>query len=338
MADARMRDIAEMAGVAISTVSAAINGNGRIAPKTREKILSLAMDLDFHPNAAALALRRKPLVDVGVVVSDHNMFGLIMGDIFHGLTERKLSYQVEQVYYRGNLKPVLPGVMRNKFAAGILHVGYFGDNIRTYASKNSDIPFVAVGEEWDYSVRSDIARGVFNAIEHLVSMGHRDIAMSFGDQHYDFHRQVKRGLEKAVADLNVNIADDWWFMEIAGPSSAENMQICVQWGRSLFQTARCPSAVFCSGIATASAVGYVAMEAGLRLPEQLSIVSIGSPREINLIYPPVSTIEHDYAAVAEAGLKLLGRRLAGQEVQNTKIVLEARFVDRGSVVPMKLKS
>lgn len=330
MAMARMKDIAGKAGVAIATVSAVINGNGRIAPETRGRILSIATEMNYLPNAAALMMRNKPAVDVGVVVSDHNLFGLIMGELLREFAEDKLAYHLEQVSYNDSTARI-PALIQNKFAAGILHVGYFSGKVREYASSNPDFPFVAVGEEWDYCVRTDFAAGVSRAIEHLAAYGHRDIAVSFGDQRFDEHRQVRRGLERAVSEYNINIAVDRWSTEIAGPTIPENMELCMSWAKSLLSVASRPTAVFCSGMGTAAAVVYAALEAGLRLPEQLSIISLGSPRDIHLIHPALSMVEHDHQRIAVESARMLKRRIAKSEVDNCKVMVEAKLVSRNSV-------
>ncbi len=316
----RLKDIADMAGVTPATVSAALSGRGRVGTDTRAQIVKIAEELNYQPNTAAQILKNKPAVDIGLLVSG----GVteIVPAFIDICEEKNLSHQLELI---GNEQKAAqyPALVRERRAAGILYVGYIYEKIWNFINRNPDYPFVTIDETSNYCVRSDFRTGVYEAIKYLRSFGHRRIAMSYGYLGYDTFLQAKKGMDEAARDLDI-VQDEVLFpMEISNIKTHDTMPESIQWGDFLFSQPeeKRPTAVFCSGLHTARAIIYCALVRGLRVPEDVSIIGIGTKGSAESGFPYITTVERDYPEIVKNAVMILQDRLRGDDMpRNISVV------------------
>jgi len=321
----RLKDIAKVAGVSTGTVSAALSGTGRIGIHTRDQIRKLAREMNYQPSTGAQMLRKKPVVDAGMVIADEQT--RYVPEFINWCECYHLRHQLELV---SSASKFLPTLLHDNFAAGALHTGYLGKTVRAFLADHPEFPFVAINEKHDFCARSDFASGAKQAIQYLSALGHGNIWMSVGDQIYDLHQQLKQGLEEAIREFRFETTPEILIKEVRGIPRDRVMQRCVEYARALMREKHHPTAFFCGGHIEAQAFIYAGLELGLHVPDDFSIIAVGDTELAVSCYPAISTLGNDYGKLILQGMLLLQRRIAGIEPTPQDILVDTRLDIRNS--------
>lgn len=275
-----IRDVAERAGVSISTVSNYLNENyGNMSEETRNRVADAITELDYYPSLGAQSLPRKRHTHTICIVIPHNVdytfhhpyFAEVMRGIAavidaEGyraliLTTKKKN-RAETAYIRGLARGLVDGALFFDVEPQDPYVHEFA---------GSKLPFMIVGrnEETNHFVDADIETGIADATDHLLNLGHRAIALVSGPQNLVFSHQLVRGYRFAMERRGVRVDDGLIsfgpFSEADGLSTIEQM---------LRREQRPTAVISGSGKQTAGIVEYLRGR-GLRVPDDLSIVSFG---------------------------------------------------------------
>ena len=118
-----------------------------------------------------------------------------------------------------------------------------------------------------------------------------------------------------------------------GSNCVDYMNNSLKWARQVLGSENRPTACFCSGLMTARAVIYVAMESGLRVPEDLSVLALGDAGDALNGYPFVTTISENYSRLTSTAMTMLQRRISGLCIEKKNLYIDTDFVVRGSTGP-----
>ena len=325
----RLKDIAQAAGVSPVNVSAALGGIGRVSPETREAIRKLAVEMDYRPSSAARVLRNKPTVDAGMLIADGQ--DMLVRDFIRWCEKFHLRHQLELISSSARLAPSL---LADNFAAGCLHVGYLGEAVREFLAKNPNYPFVAINEQHTFCVRSNFVSGARQAIQYLAALGHRNFCLTVGDREYDLHRQLRQGLDEALREFHFDQEPLRQEMEVKGIPHVEVMQRCVEMARAALRRTPRPTAFFCCGMLEARSLIYAALEMGLVVPRDLSIIAVGYPKDAEDTYPAVTSLGHDFEQQITQAMLLLQRRIVGMELESQDILVDTKLEIRSSTAKL----
>ena len=147
---------------------------------------------------------------------------------------------------------------------------------------------------------------------------------------YDIHRQLKRGLDNAFREFLYDVKPQYKHVEQVGNSVIEQMQNCVEFSRAVLRQTPRPTAFFCSGMYEARALIYAALELGLRVPRDLSIVAVGYSEDAETTYPAVTFLGHDFVQQLTQAMLLLQRRVAGQDLEAQDILVDTKLEVRNT--------
>jgi LacI family transcriptional regulator len=199
--------------------------------------------------------------------------------------------------------------------------------ITALASRN--IPTVMVNrrdaQDQTSSVISDDERGIALAVEHLVSLGHRDICHIGGPQNLSTGATRLHGFVKAMKDHDLKVPDT--HVEVAASySRADGARAAHQ----LFAKARRPTAIVAANDLLALGCYDALRSAGIRCPADTSITGYNDMPLVDLVSPPLTTvrIEHHQMGIEAAGLLL--RKLAEPASPTVDIVLRPTLILRES--------
>ena len=317
----RLKDIARAAGVTSATASTALSGRGRVSTDMRERIRKIAREMNYEPNSAALLLKKKSIIDVGFLIS-----GRQTGPLEH-FTEycdrHKLRHQLEIL--SPSSQQTLPLMLKSRTAAGVLYSGYVNETVRAFIRNNPDYPFVDIGDTFEYSVHSDFANGAYNAVKYLVELGHRSIALFTGNQDYYVHQQAKKGLKRAVQDFGLPYDSA---IPVILRSEYNSMDICLKWAEALLSSPKRPTAIFCPETFCAFALFFKAIQLGLQIPDDLSIVVMGGDRFLEVQHIPLTSLEHDQENLVKAAMEILMERINGRIPSEKEICIPVKLVIR----------
>jgi len=333
---ATILDVARRAGVSTATVSRALAAPDKVAEETRARVIAAIAATGYTPNASARNLRaRSTQVVLALVPGISNTFfapilnaiedrlsaagyGMIIGDTRH-------SPQKEAHYTRFILAGQVDGV--------ILFTGQIPrDGDVTPVSGRVPIALVCneiVGETrysvFDVDNRAAAARGT----AHLIAAGHRHIGHVAGDSRNIEAVERKKGFRLALkrAGITPDEAAIW--------EGGFRYEDGVQAATRFLALRRRPTAIFAS--ADHAAIGFIrtVRDAGIRTPEDVSIVGFDDIDYASVIEPPLTTMRQPRADLgrlaAEDLLKRMGRN--GVEIAPVHERLRCELIERASVRP-----
>ncbi len=269
-----MKDIAKRCGVSTATVSKALNGQPDIGEETRERILRTADELGYMANASARALKTKHSYNIGVLFVDpmhgglaHEFFSIMLDGIRreaekHGyditfinssVGQRQTSY-LQHCRYRG-----VDGVV-------IASVDYFDPMVTELVQ--SELPVVTVDHVFNnrISVVSDNLTGMDALVRYVYGKGHRKIALIHGEV-TSVTRNRLTGFHRACEDLGLIVPEKWIRRGVYHDPKG-----CYQITKELLSQPELPTCIFFPDDYSIIG-GYAAIaEAGLRIPDDISVV------------------------------------------------------------------
>jgi DNA-binding LacI/PurR family transcriptional regulator len=338
----KLKDIAERSGVGVASVSAALNGTGRISDALRNRIAQIAQEMDYSPNVAAKLLKGKRSSDIGMMISEQK--DIVPGSgVFNGLLINFIK-----ACDRENIKTHIefsdtvdasnriPYFLYGGFAGGMIHAGVVSDILQEWINTRN-FPMVAIDEPHTYSVWSKTGVGVFNAAQYLAARGHRQIAYLGGPQKFEFHKLGLEGFKQAVQELLLSTDDGRLIHEFALSGDCESTQDGVEFTRQLLRGKKRPTAIICNDMRLVNAAVFAITEAGLKIPDDISIIGNGAAWEAERIYPAITAIERDLEAIVSSALSILHRLMDSKNIYEPQIWVEPKLVQRNSCGICRIK-
>jgi LacI family transcriptional regulator len=325
-----IRDVAKDTGLALSTVSNALAGKHYVSQETRELVNESVARLGYRASVVARSLRMQRSFTVGVLISD--VANPSSADFVRG---------VEDVASREDCTVLLCNTdgdenrqiahMRtliDRQVDGIVMISQHCASSEVRALLDQAPPFVLVQRRneavlEDY-VGSDNVLGVGEAIQHVYGLGHRRVGFLRGPADSSSARERLATFHAQASELGLELDPALIF---PGDYSFDSGIGAARYFLALGER---PTCILASSDMAAIGVLQVALDAGLRVPEDLSIVglddiAIASVRSINL-----TTIQLQKRTIGQAAAELLMRRIASPGCEPSQIILPTQLVVRGS--------
>jgi LacI family transcriptional regulator len=177
-------------------------------------------------------------------------------------------------------------------------------------------------------VDADSLSGARLATEHLLSLGHRRIAMLAGRPDLESAKLREQGYREAMAAAGVPVGEG--SVRVGGYDA----ELSRSAAHELLDDPRRPTAVFAANDVTAIATIEVALSQGLRVPEDLSVVGFDNIPESALCNPQLTTVSQPIRTMGERAVEMLIRLIREQPVEQTHLTLATELVVRGSTAAM----
>ena len=335
----RLKDVAEMAGVAVNTASTILNRrpNSWASKETEERVFEAAKKLGYRPNRAAVALQSGRFHSIGLLIADllNPYFAYVASTLGEAVEERGYDLVIEnwRMDQEKEKKLLEEFVHRNVdgVAAFVSDVAEHRDFFESQSKLGFPIVALAMPGAGDVPVdmvMPNFETGLRGAAEALFELGHRRFvfvtAKSKG-QRVGRRPVLFKGIVDEMEGCETTIVN-------CGPTVEDARQVAETF---LGETGR-PSAVVALNDLTAIGVMRAAKDAGMAVPEDLSVVGIdGVPLSAQL---PVSlsTVEQPHAAMVAKTVEFLINRIEGDDEQPLqRAEFATRFVRRESVGPAK---
>lgn len=324
---ARLRDVAEAAGVDASVVSRVLSGDARLSirPETRQRVLEAAARLDYRPNTAARALKTARTMAIGLIVPD--LANVNYATIAQGAEEGAATAGYVLLVAHGSASDRLPdlhgridGLLIGMATSETPRHGEFGGGVPALLVNRREpcgIPSVTVDDE---------AGGAL-AVSYLLSLGHRRIAHVAGPQNADTARRRLRGYTAALESAGVHPEPDWiaetTFDEAGGHVAATR----------LLRLDPRPTALFVANVRAAIGALAAARRVGLRVPDELSIVGFHDAPFAAYLDPALTTVRMPLEEMGRQAVDSLLALLGGQPVGDTMVATPPELVVRASSAP-----
>lgn len=326
----RLQDVAERAGVSHQTVSRVVNNHPNVSDATREKVEGAIAELGYRRNSAARNLVTRRSHTIGVLASELSQYGPANTLLGVEQAARDAGYFVSIAALKSVSRESIFDAVRHfmdQAVDGIVVIVPHSDTLLALAELEPGIPLVAVGSLGNAAVSGamvDQRGGAELAVGHLVELGHTRIGHIAGPQ--DWIDGVARAeawsatMHSAGLDDDLLMTGDW--------SANSGYEIGKQLAAKRFATA-----VFVGNDQMALGLLRAFNEAGVRVPEDVSVIGFDDQPESGYFTPPLTTVRQDFE---ELGRRCLGIMLAAIEdgggVSTT--VVEPELVVRGSTSPL----
>lgn len=325
-----LADVALRAGVAVSTVSRALSNPGRVNARTRERIEQVARELDYSANPSARALSSGRTGAVAVLVSDvTNPFYF---DIIRGTQQQLKTAGLTQLLVDTEESAEVEGTLLHKLQrscdGAILTSTRLSDHRLSELAVGLNLVTINRPRRGLGSVVIDTAQGMEQAVEHLVSLGHRRLVYVSGPKGSWSNDRRWRAICRSSRRLGVDISRtrDFPPQSVSGPGAAD----------AVLNT----RATACIAYNDLVAIGMLARlsERGIRVPDELSVVGCDDIFGADFCHPSLTTVT---APIEQAGRVAVSILLAGSDSgrpAGSSAILPTHLTVRNSTGPLRKES
>ena len=328
-----IRQIADLAGVSIATVSRVLNGRDDVAPETREAVRQIIREHGYTANRSArgLSAGRTGLVGILVPMVFPAYFAGILAGASEALTERDLPIALSPTGGEHDREvSVIDRLHGLTDGALIILPEESGEELERLQDNGYRFvvidPLMPLAERIP-SVSAAHTSGADQAMQHLLELGHRRIAHIAGPRGWVATEDRRRGYHAALAAAGI-LPDPALTVETT-PEIAHGQDAAGH----LLNLPDPPTAIFCFNDNNAIGAIQAARARGLRVPEDLSVVGFDDVEGATIVTPKLTTVRQPLAEMGRTGVSLLMRLLAGERFETLHVELATRLVVRESTAP-----
>jgi LacI family transcriptional regulator len=303
-----LKVLAEYLSLSPATISLVMNnapGAKSIAPATRERVLAAAKKLNYRPNPIARSLRTRQTFTVGVIVPEFSegYFTMLMNGIEEYLLQAGYLHFVVSHQGRTDLIDEYPSLLRQRSVDGLLLVN-------TELNEELAIPVVSISGHKKVrgvtNILMDQDRAALLALKHLYDLGHRRIAFMKGQPHALDSESRWEGILAMAQRVGLTIDKELCVYLQANSWSPELGYPIV---RDLLHRTRNFTAIFCfNDIAAIGAVRAIC-DAGLRCPEDISVIGFDDISSAAYMTPRLTTVRQPLRRMGEIAVQTLLKRI-----------------------------
>lgn len=331
-----MESVARRAGVSTMTVSRVLSGKGYVGKATRQKVEETVAEMGYVPNISARSLASAEAPFVGLAYL--NPSGGYLGEFLLGALSAARRTGLHVIVESCSTNPgdwaeeVLAFARQPQMRGLVLPPPFCEDASVLEAAREIDIPCVRVSPSQYVtgfpSIRIDEYQAAFEMTQKLIAEGHKDIGFIKGPSNQEAARQRYAGFHDAMREAGLAIHERWIGQGdySAGPA--------LEFAKQVLGRKKRPSAIFASNDDMATGVYTAAHHAGLRIPDDLSIVGFDNQPIAQSLWPGLTTVHQPIADMAEKAVAIVASysRSDNPEERTTRdIILPYQIIARGSL-------
>jgi LacI family transcriptional regulator len=339
----KLKDIANYAGVSITTVSKVINNYEDVNPKTRKKVLKIIKELNYQPHSGARSLVLNKTNTIGLINSDitkkrqrgngyHFLF-----DVICGVSDQSTKKDYDVILYQTNpdnqCETTYLDLCKKRNFDGVIMIGVRTDDPYVSEVIDANVPTVLIDvpivtETCGY-VTTDNVQGAKLAIEHLVSLGHRDILFINGHKKAAVSLARYEGYKLGLEDNNIPFREEYIvFSDFEMDGAANDVEQLINKHPNV-------TAVFCASDLMAYGVILKLTDMGYKVPEDISVVGYDGIHLGEIIRPKITTISQDPYQMGASAVNTLLELFSGEKGYSR--VMAPTLIVRDSTSKVKVK-
>ncbi len=332
-----MKDISRESGVSIATVSRAIHFPHLVRPETRERIYLVMNKLNYVYNATAGDLSRNRSSIIGVIIptSKSLIFSSSLLALQEIAQENNYSLIVGSSKYDTRIERKLLQQFRERRLAGMILTGFvIGQESSIKEIVDSGMPCIVIWDKLDAGdlsyVGFDNFRATYAMTEYLVGLRHRDIGLIIGP-YSKVERVSKRldGFKAALASHGLTFHPEWVLEK--EPTLMDGKEAM----NTLLSLPERPTAVFAASDTLALGAMAAIREAGLRIPEDISLAGFDDVDVAAYCNPPLTTIRVPAYEIGLKAMKILLEMVNNPATPAQRYCMDTSLIVRGSCSELK---
>lgn len=328
----RLRDVARLARVDPAVVSKVLNGSETLSvrPETRARVLDAVKLLNYRPNAMARSLRTARSDTIGLLVPDFT--NPIYASIINGAQRAAAARNQLVLTASGHREDSIPLALKrlgNGRVDGLLVAEVPSSPSAYMEIRSLGLPWLLLNRKTTASHRYvilDDEGATRMAVDHLVELGHRSIAHLTGPSSADTATRRKAGFRTAMATHELPVRRHHL---VEADYTYEGGYAAML--KLLARPPR-PTAVVVANVASAIGSLRAAQVAGVRVPEQLSVVSIHDLALVAFLNPPLTAVHMPVEELGERGIEILSTLSPDDEIEEV-VHGPMHLVERSSTGP-----
>jgi DNA-binding LacI/PurR family transcriptional regulator len=328
-----LRRLSEILHLSQTTVSLVLNNSPAaksIPAGTRNRVFDAARKFQYRPNYFARSLRRSRSMSVGVMAPDlsEGYFTLVMQGVEESLLRAHYFYFAASHYWKPELMQEYPRMLTERAVDGFLL-------LNTPAGMHNPLPTVAISAHNNAAGVTNIVldhkKAAEIALAHLHQLGHRRIAFMKGPEIIPDTEYRWRGILQMARKLKIEVRPE---LCIQLEADSWSPQVGYEPMKTLLERTRDFTAIFCFNDISAIGVIRAIHDAGLRVPEDISVVGFDDIISAAYQKPSLTTVRQPLREMGCAGAQILLDLIANPQKESpTEIVMQPELIVRESTGP-----
>ncbi|WP_321845290.1 LacI family DNA-binding transcriptional regulator [Paraburkholderia bannensis] len=328
-----LADVAERAGVSQMTASRALNGRTGVSRETRDEVLRIAADIGYVVNRTAQKLSggRNGIIGIMTPTLDTQFSNELILGASRAARAAGCEVLVYTVSDDSHSHEELIKLVR-QFSDGLLVI-LPRETMNLDALAAARVPVVVIDQRGTLnrfpSVSVDNYGGACMAVEHLVSLGHQRIAFLGSDEAIEGVRDRQRGYHDTLA--RHGLARD---PALVASSDLSKMTV-FEVASSLLKSAQPPTAIFAANDQSAFGAIAAVREAGLRVPDDISVVGFDDIPMAAQFHPALTTVRQPFQQMSSSAVSALLAQIEGSDALAQRTTFPAELVVRQSAAQVQ---
>lgn len=319
---ATIHDVARKARVSVYTVSAVLNQSARVSPELTERVLKAARELDYTISFVARSLHTHRTLTIGMLIPDigNPWFAKVVRGVEDVCRQHGYSLFLGNTYDQPEIQQRYLTVFRSRRVDGVLAFLAPDSEAQFAPLLKKGPPVVFLGRRprtlLADSVTADNRMGTRLAIRHLITRGHRRIAIITGPMSLTAARDRVTGWSQALKRASLPVRPEYvraadWTADSARRHTQE-----------LLDLPEPPTAIFAGNFLMMTGVLAALRERGLRVPEQVEVMSSDDSEWLDVFEPRISVVLQPSREMGEAAARLLLERIQKPKQPPRRVVLK----------------
>lgn len=330
----KIKDVAALAGVSTATISHVVNNTRFVTEETRQKVLAAIEQSGYSPNANARNLASKQSRTLGLILSD--LSNPFFPELIKSIQERanEEGYDLSLANTNYDPKRTLACVQRmlEKRVGGVAIITSEMDIslIEKLAAREVAMVFLDVGKVGPYTsnIVVNYEKGIREGVEHLLQLGHRRIAYISGPQRLKSAQRRRLAFTKTMKKYESSLHTEPFFFE--GDFKAAGGQ---QAAAEILRQRPLPTAIIAANDMMAIGALREVKKAGLRVPEDISVIGFDDILFAALTDPPLTTVVLPREEIGRAAIEALLHNLRAADHVGREFKITPKLIVRESTGP-----
>ena len=325
-------EVAEMLGVSKSTVSRAINGTKGVGDELRQKVLDFVDEIGYKPNTLAQGLSKGKVNIIALILGDirNPFYADLTFNIQTELSEKGYMVMVFNSEYEAEREIEFLKLITQFNFAGLILITAQKDQMVEMLDE-MDIPKVLVNRILPSysgdSVLTDNFRAGYLAVMHLLDLGHKNIGFVRGPSASSASTQRYEGYRQALLSFGLPFNQAYIYSSDLKMETGQDIA-----GQILAERDR-PSAVVVVNDMTAVGLLVGCRKQGLRIPEDLSIISFDNINFAAMAGIELTTFSQHVDKMSKEATRLMLKQLENREVKSERVIIEPTLIVRKTTGP-----
>jgi LacI family transcriptional regulator len=317
--------VAELAGVSATTVSRVLSGKSYVSDDTRMRVMDAIQKTGYSPNVMAKGLKMGRTNTIVLMLPDiqNLIFPMITRGVEDAARQKNYTVILCNTDENSGVEKDYISTMKSRLVDGFIVGSMLPNSIHIRNLRTEGFPLVLINRFYAKDegkidiVAIDNFKAAYNAVRHLIGSGHKKIALALGRENLYLYNERHRGYRAALEDHNIPYNENLVMREATGSSSFYSMT------QALMNSENRPDAIFATSDPKAFVILHALHEMGIRIPEDVSVLSFDNVTLSGMVEPPLSTVAQPFYDI-------------GVRATNN-LIHQIQYKDEKGVLPQPLK-